>query len=213
MKNPFVIFTAFTKNTNYENIAKTLQQDCRSLQVPFYSLGYDSKDSWVENTMVKPKLILDAWDKLEENFYNLVWIDADARLEGYPKYFKELSDNEIDFSVFQMGAESRVTSGTIFIRLNSKMKEFVSRWNQLCETDKERKGDQHCLRKIIASGIYRQLGVGHKSLPYSYCYIFDDTLRKLAKNIKPLKEKPIIKHMQASRDKRNASQILKNEIG
>jgi hypothetical protein len=154
--------------------------------------------------MVKPKIILQDWEELSYFYNNLIWIDADARLNSYPKYFSELSLEEIDFSVFQMGSIARVTSGTIFIKLSPKMKSFVSEWEIACRNSKERKGDQHCLRKLIEGGTYKRLGIKYKSLPYSYCFIFDDTLRKLEPSIPQLKEDPVITHEQASRNRKNS---------
>jgi len=36
-------------------------------------------------------------------------------------------------------------------------------------------------------------------LPYSYCYVFDDSLRNLAPEIPPLEGDAVIVHTQASR--------------
>jgi hypothetical protein len=207
IQSKFVIVSAYTKRTNYENIIKSLKGDCEKHNIPFSSIGYDPTGSWVENTMLKPKLILQNWDGLSYFYKNLIWIDADARIESFPKYFIELDKQQIDFSIFRMGAFSRVTSGTIFFRLNDKMKEFVTIWNKECLESKERNGDQHCLRNIIAKGIYGKLKVLHKDLPYSYCYVYDDSLRRLSKDIPKLKGNPVIKHMQASRDRNNAKSI------
>lgn len=200
----FVIVSAYTKKTNYENIIKNLEQDCKKFEVPFHKIGYESTGSWVENTMLKPKIILQDWDELSYFYKNLIWIDADARLTKYPKYFSELESEGRDFSIFQMGSFHRVTSGTIFIRLNEKMKSFVSQWENKCKTTTERKGDQHSLRQIIADGIYSTLMVNYKPLPYSYCYVFDDSLRKLSPSIPKLEGEPIVLHTQASRNRKNS---------
>jgi len=204
MLNDFVVVSAFTKKTNYESIIKNLESDCKNLKIPYYFMGYESTGEWVENTMLKPSLILSAWGELKKSYKNLIWIDADARINSYPKYFSRLTEEERDFSVFQMGSLSRVTSGTIFIRISDKMESFVKEWNKLCQEAKNRKGDQQCLRDLIASGIYDYLKINYISLPYSYCYIFDDTLRKLEPKIEPLEEPSVICHMQASRDRKNA---------
>lgn len=201
--NNFLIFSAYTKDTNYENIIINLKNDCARLQIPFISLEYASTGSWVENTMLKPKNILDIWDTASKQFKYIIWIDADARVLSYPKYFSTLIEEDIDFSVFQMGSISRVTSGTIFIKLSDKMREFVEAWLKICQTSKERRGDQHSLRQLIASDIYQIKKIKYTSLPYSYCYVFDDTLRKLEPTIAPLTGEPVIRHEQASRDKRN----------
>lgn len=200
----FVIVSAYTKDTNYAKIIKNLESDCLKLKIPYHFIEYNSVGVWVENTMLKPKIILSDWEELKYFYKNLIWIDADARINSYPKYFSELNDQQKDFSVFQMGSISRVTSGTIFIRLNDKMKEFVESWRDICQTTKQRLGDQQCLRELISKGIYQKLNINYKSLPYSYCYIFDDTLRKLEPKIEPLTGIPVVCHMQASRDRKNA---------
>lgn len=203
MTDDFVIVSAYTKNTNYEKIINNLKGDCQKLDIAFHSIAYDTTGVWVENTMLKPFIILKDWDQLSTKYKNLIWIDADARILQYPKYFMELSNDQIDFSVFQMGSIARVTSGTIFIKLTDKMKGFVQEWNEVCHITKDRKGDQQCLRVLIGSKVYSRLNIKYKPLPYSYCYIFDDTLRKLEPSIPKLTEEPIIRHEQASRNQKN----------
>lgn len=206
MIQDFVVVSAYTKNTNYENIIKNLKQDCLNLNIPNYFIGYGSTGSWVENTMLKPQLLLSVWKELSLFYKNLIWIDADARIMLPPKYFSELSNDNIDFSVFQMGSISRVTSGTIFIKMTEAMRIFINEWKNLCEVTDDRKGDQQCLRNLISCGMYDKLNIKYKPLPYAYCYIFDDVLRKLEPNIPPLTESPVVVHMQASRDRNNAKQ-------
>jgi len=197
----FSIFTFYTKNTPYEEEAKRLTKDCMKIGVPITVLKVSSTGSWVENTMLKPKMILKA---LERTDYDcLVWVDADARMQLYPYFFEKLDRDGTDFSVFQMGSKSRVTSGTIFMRNNDKVKEFVSQWMHVAEKSKERLGDQHALRHLIKKCGYKKFNIKYKPLPYTYCYIFDDSLRHLAPNIKPLNGPAVILHTQASRKYRN----------
>lgn len=195
----FIIVSAYTKETPYELIIKNLEDDCKKINLPFDFLAYASTGSWVENTMLKPKLIIELLEKNKSKFKNIVWVDADARIMSEPKYFMQLSKEQIDFSVFQMGSMSRVTSGTIFIKNKENVIKFITEWKTRCSTDLERRGDQHILRKLIKDNGYQKYKIIFKSLPYSYCYVFDDSLRKLAPNIKSIEGLPVIKHMQASR--------------
>lgn len=193
----FSILTYYTKNTPYEEEAKRLKEDCKHFNIPINILKPKSCGSWVENTMIKPKMILTMMKKLKEDC--LIWLDADARIRIYPHFFRKLDQEGYDFSVFQMGKKSRITSGTIFLRNNKKVQSFVKRWKDICETTKDRRGDQHCLRELIKRESYKKYNIKYISLPYSYCYIFDDSLRTLAPSIKPLDEDPVIVHTQASR--------------
>jgi len=193
----FCIFTYYTKNTPYVQEAKKLQKDCKKLGVPFVKASVNPQGSWVENTMIKPKVILKA---LQTTKYDcLVWIDADGRLKSYPSLFDKFDKNGVNFGVFQMGSKSRITSGTIFMRNNNRVRAFVQDWEELCRISHERLGDQHCLRALIDMNGYKIYKIKYKPLPYSYCYIYDDSLRQLAPKIPKLEGEPVILHTQASR--------------
>jgi hypothetical protein len=202
----FIIVSAFTKKTNYENIIKNLEKDCLFLKVPHILLGYDTTGKWVENTMLKPFLLLGVLEKIKD-YKNLIWIDADARLLSYPTYFGELDRTNVDLALFQMGSRTRVASGTIFIKNNNNMKIFLEKWWALCKNDKVRSGDQKCLRDLLKTKVCNELKIKYSNMPYSYCYIYDDTLRKLEPSIPKLNDTPVICHMQASRDKKNAQRF------
>lgn len=193
----FTIFSFYTISTPYSREIQNLQKDCKNLSIPFMKVGTQPTGKWVENTMLKPSLILKAMDKCKTEV--LVWVDADARIKSYPTFFDELEKEKIDFSVFQMGSQSRITSGTIFMRVCPKIRTLLEAWAWMCKTSKERLGDQHELRKVIKRGAYKQIGLKYKALPYSYCFIFDDSLRNLSPSISPLEGDPVILHTQASR--------------
>jgi len=197
----FRIFTYYTENTPYEQEADNLQRDCERLKIAFEKFAVPSTGEWVENTMIKPTQISVALDCFSSS--NIVWIDADARIKSYPHIFDEYENDGIDFSVFQMGSQKRVTSGTIFMRNVPKVREFIHDWRLECRQCMDRIGDQHCLRKLIKREGYKKYDIKYRSLPYSYCYIFDDSLRRLAPNIPPLEGEPVVVHTQASRKYRN----------
>jgi hypothetical protein len=202
MKKNFIIFSSYTIGTSYEKIIKNLESDCNKLKIPFISTSYNSTGSWVKNTMLKPTLILRDWSFLSKVYESLVWVDADARIKSYPDVFDKFIQEDIDFSVFQMGSISRVTSGTIFMRLTDKVKKFVMLWQRLCDIQKTPIGDQKELRELISKGFYSTLNIKYKALPYSYCYIFDDTLKRLEPKIPSLVGEPVILHMQESRNQK-----------
>ena len=199
----FEVFTFYTTNTPYEAEAELLQQDCKRLNIPFRKAATTSTGRWVENTMLKPSIILSELLRAKDEFDCIVWVDADARINSYPQVFADYDKEGIDFSVFQMGSRSRITSGTIFMRNNSSVQNFLRDWCTECYMSEERLGDQHSLRSLIRKKGYERYNINYKALPYSYCYIFDDSLRLLSPEIPPLKSDPVIVHTQASRKYRN----------
>ena len=198
----FNIFTYYTKNTPYKEEALSLKKDCKQFGVPFSCAVVKSQGKWVENTMIKPKIILKGLSSSKHDC--MIWIDADARLKSYPSLFDKLDQLGVDFAVFQMGSKSRITSGTIFMRNNKRVKAFIKDWMLLCKNTTIRLGDQHCLRDLINMGGYNTHKIVYKPLPYSYCFIFDDSLRQLAPHIPPLQGNPVVVHTQASRRYRGA---------
>jgi len=201
----FRLLSYYTQNTLYEEEIQKLRNDCKQLSVPLTITSTMSVGSWVENTMRKPYMILRAWDEIPTKA--IVWVDADARIKKYPSYFDELYLDNIDFSVFQMGSQSRITSGTIYMKKSPHVKKFIERWWELCQIDKERLGDQHTLRKLIKNEGYAKYNIKYRPLPYEYCYIYDDSLRKLAPNINPiLNEDVVVLHTQASRKVKKSEQ-------
>lgn len=193
----FCIFSFYTKDTPYEDEIQILESSCRNLKVPFFKRSIGSSGKWVNNTMYKPQLILEFMEQTK--YESIVWIDADGILKSYPQLFLQYLSDKVDLSVFRMGSQSRVTSGTIYLSNNDRVKSFVDIWKTFCEKTTKPLGDQDCLRRILKKGYDKKFELKREDLPYSYCYVFDDSLRTIAPNIDPLDTSPVIIHNQASR--------------
>jgi hypothetical protein len=193
----FCVFSFYTENTPYEDEIHILETSCRNLKIPFQKSSIPSSGKWVNNTMHKPKLILEFMEKTK--YDAVVWVDADGVFKEYPQLFVQYLSDKVDFAVFRMGSRYRVTSGTIYLANNDRVKSFVNTWKEFCEGTKKPLGDQACLRKIIKKGYVSEYQLKREDLPYSYCYVFDDSLRMLSDEIEPLQTSPVIIHNQASR--------------
>lgn len=193
----FCVFSFYTKDTPYEDEIRILEASCKNLKVPFAKRSIGTSGKWVNNTMFKPQLILEFMEQTK--YEAVIWIDADGVVKQYPQLFLQYLSDKVDFSVFRMGSRSRVTSGTIYLANNDRVKSFVSKWQEFCEKTKQPLGDQDCLRRIIKKGYVSEFELHREDLPYSYCYVFDDSLRMMSNEIPPLETSPVIIHNQASR--------------
>jgi len=175
---PFIICAFYTIKTSYETEIENLKESCKLLSLQTYIRGYDTRGAWVKNCAIKPEFIYEAM--VSNPDYNIVYVDADARIQQYPKLFEEMT---AEIAVhYKDGKE--LLSGTIFIQNTQAMREFIKNWIEM-QVVRSTVWDQQVLQMCINR--YHPVV---EDLPPSYTQIFD----LMAKH-----GKPVIEHFQASR--------------
>jgi len=193
---PFIIVGYFTKGTFYEEHTQTLVESLELYDIPYYIEGIESLGDWYKNVNYKPTFIKRMMEKFPD--CNIVYVDCDAKLFGWPKLFGEIEANIavhlFDKSHFNKSLQGfEVLSGTIFLSNTDETYELVKSWEKLCK-EKPHQFDQKSLEKILNGNFY--------NLPEAYCMIC---------NILKPAAKAIIVHYQASRKiRRNGGKILKS---
>ncbi|KKL61706.1 hypothetical protein LCGC14_2192630 [marine sediment metagenome] len=199
-----IIYISFYTEGYYENVMNShLLPSLLLFNLPYYILPMENKHNWHENTKQKISFILKA---LKENYpIPLVWIDADGKIEDYPKLFYEIP-KEYDIGVHtldwkeQYGKEgSELLSGTVFLRNNEKTEQLVELWAKYA--DESSGWEQRALEKAI-----KDLKIKVYELPRTYCYI---TTIPSGKPPKVIIDNPIISHWQVSRKVKKNKELLK----
>jgi len=199
-KNPsFRIVSFMTKNTVYEKVLKEyLGSTVGDLKVPYIFYAMNNEGSWIKNVAMKPRVILQALEQFPEN---IVFLDADSKIECFPTLFNEippefdLAAHYLDWNAWygytEKSPRKELLSGTMFFRNTEKVKKLVKKWaaDASAHTIWEQKLLQNILqREKTAYRVY--------DLPLSYCYI-----RTLPNGSEPKVkvDKIVISHYQVSR--------------
>lgn len=143
-------------------------------------------DEWKNVTDLKPRIILESLEKYKEP---VLYLDADAFVhEDLEAYFSQKScDMAVNFIDRKDGSE-QILAGTIYFDYNEKVIEFIKIWMQLL-VDFPELHDQQTLQKAVEE-FDHELDIFR--LSSAFTYIFDKDY--------PDAQKPIIEHMQASRE-------------
>jgi len=190
-KSPkFLVIGYFTKNTNYQNLANNLTQTLESLGLPYHLEAIEDLGSWEKNTHYKAYFIK---QMLESQTKDLLYVDVDALFKQYPKLIDEL-DCDLAYRTEDFRWRSdEALSGTIFLKNNERVKEFVNRWIQLNEARPAERMKPETWEQKNMQTAHRELGVSYFNLPPEYTCIFDHT-KAMFPNIQP-----VIEHYQESR--------------
>ena len=161
---------------------------------------YEDKYTWQQATQLKSKYIL---EKLKEyDGTPVVYLDADALIHQYPALFDSFEQDvalayfRLTFNPWFAGRKkNELISATLYFgNKGDDSKDLVAHWIQQCKENKNT-WDQTVLQNIVDGKTgFRQVKYG--SLPFSYCYIFDST-------IKDFDGSPVISQTQASREFRD----------
>lgn len=143
----------------------------------------DSLNSWELNCQQKALFIK---EKLQELNTPVVWLDADARLNGHLKLFDDAPKFFIDLAVHFRG--TRLLSGTLYWANNPLTHQLVDEWISYHDGD-EQVWDQISLKKTLNT---TELNPRIGRLPIGYCQKFDEPEP-------PLEDATVI-HMQSSRE-------------
>jgi len=192
-------------NTEYSNIiASYLMPSLNDFyKIPAKIYPIESIGTWKKNTNLKPTIIEKA---LEEINTDIVILDADCRINEYPKLFDEIPE-QYDMAVFYLPwgewyghseGKEELCSGTLFFRNRLICKQLVWAWKIEAQSINNHLNDQQVLQNLLNKEfpdikIYK--------LPYEYCWI-----NSMPNGNKPFVKKPnnvVIEHFQVSRDLRN----------
>jgi hypothetical protein len=150
-------------------------------------VGTGGKGNWAANCAMKPGFIL---RKLEEHAPRpVVWVDADAQVQSFPKLFLTL---KADVAACRWSWPDRdlteTLSGTLYVAQSERARTFLKLWRDSCESHGAAPDQPYLQRSIEAVE-----GLESHNLPVPYCFIFD-----IHAGFFPWMT-PVIKHFQHSR--------------
>ncbi len=184
--NNFTVISYYTKDTPYEQEAKTLINSLQKFDIKYDIVRVVNKGSWVKNCAYKAEFCL---SMLSKHKSPIVWIDCDAVILRYPTLFNELSD--YDVAVHYRNRITRpkeLLSGTVYFNYTFESLKVIAYWVVECLTDEnlwDQKALSRAINKIDNLKLY--------TLPASYVKIFD-AVDMICEN-----NEPVIIHNQASR--------------
>ena len=177
----FIVVAYYTKNTGYEEEVKHLVASLDNHKLKRDISGIESQGDWQANTHFKPYFIK---QMLTKHFpSNLLYLDADARVEQHPKLLDSAS---YDIGVHYKDNKELLGS-MLYLRNNGKIFELIERWITCCFAQPQI-WDQKILQYVIQESEDLNLIIEH--LPATYCQIFD-LMRSAGE--------PVIQQFQASR--------------
>jgi hypothetical protein len=156
---------------------------------------YDDLGDWASNTQLKPHCLWEACCMFPED--NIVWLDADARVEGPIPLFDDLEDMEVDIAHGYLSYKgvSETLSGTIWLRNQPHVRGLLVEWQRALAGSKRH--DQLGLADAIKKAGHH---IRSTHLPPEYCCIFDHPLHR------GLANKSVV-HYQKSRVMRRQRKI------
>lgn len=198
---PLKYVSFYSIDTIYEKLYHThLLPTLKLWNLSYWVKGIKNRGNWADNSCQKPAIILEALNKYLK--HNIVWVDVDAKIKGYPLLLGILNlYNDCDIAVHYLSWEDHygrpsdkgkreLIDGTIYIRNNKKMREFIKKWKQN-STDKN---INH--QKVLERMLEKRKDIKVYNLPREYCYIETTSFGK--KPAIPIKNS-VICHYQASR--------------
>ena len=185
-KNDIVYVSMFTHGSPYEKEIKVLNASLNKYKLFYEIVAIRPQGSWIKNTQMKPKIILDAMEKHNKD---VVWVDADAEILSQPEFFDTL-DADLSFHTltWHEGTPNEFQEmlvGTVYFKNNPKIKSFLRQWTAL--NNKFNRPDGETFQMLLTEDKYLK----KVDLPAEYVRIFDS---EQMKDINP-----IIVHNQASR--------------
>ena len=154
------IISFYTDDWEYPRHAKRLRAECGSLGIDNYIVELPSTGSYLKNTCLKPRFILDCLMKFKEP---VLWIDVDASILDYPHLAGIL---EVDFAA-RMMAEDRARTwhvGTMWFNYTQAMVIFLESWIE----NTGKLSDESALEKTWSDNGWM---LTTHSLPPEYFYI------------------------------------------
>ena len=181
-----IVFISFFTE-GYEDVADKLIASLK-LQGLIYDVEFvHTKGAWLKNVQFKPSFILKMLKKYAKADA-VVWIDADAIVNHYPKL---LFDMNCDMAVHHKDGRE-LLSGTMYWAVNDRSQKALESWIAQCKKEPDQ-WEQRVLQHMMKANLLPKLVVGE--LPTDYCKIFDSWERA----DRGRKVIPIIEHFQHSR--------------
>lgn len=192
----------YTKDTPYEKVIQTyLIPSLKRWNLKYDIKAIKNQGSWQANTHFKAKFIK---KMLLKHKQAIIFLDADATIEKYPKLFNILNReySEIDIGLHYLDwykfwrrvngqKKKEALSGTLYLNYNKKVLQFLDEWIE--ENNRNFAWEQKNMQWILRTW-KKKLKI--YNLPPEYCCIilFNGNLPKHY-----LTEKPVIVHHQVSR--------------
>lgn len=190
----FIITSFYTVNTGYEKEVVHLIASLVQQKIEYDISGIESLGSWDANTKYKPVHLLKILDKYPDS--NVVWLDADAILYGYPALFENIEEDLGVHYLVHPPRPPELLTGTMFLRNNERIRKLLDVWIKGCQLDP--RWEQKILQDIVNKKTIPGLTV--YTLPPQYCKIFD-TMRATPN--------PIVEHYQYSRKvRKNGGKLI-----
>ncbi|SEQ91925.1 Nucleotide-diphospho-sugar transferase [Amphritea atlantica] len=194
-----IVIGFYTTDPVYSSAYELLARSLRRVghQYDFRSFP---PNEWKMMTDLKARIVLESLEKYKEP---VLYIDADAFVhENMEEYFNDIKCDMAVNVINKKDGSEELLSGTIYFDYSSKVIEFVKLWMRLIEENPSLI-DQQNLQKAVEEYDH---GLKIHRLSAAYTYIFDRQYVDV--------DKPIIEHLQASREIycRKEMQSFKNRL-
>jgi len=141
--------------------------------------GLPDKNSWRNNTGMKPSFILNCMDRFHK--WNIIYVDIDAKIRAYPVWF----DTVVEDFAANTQARKELLSGTLYFANNPRVRAIVVKW-----VEKQERLMHVFDQKNLENVIKDDETITVAELPPAYVQIFD---------LMAHHGEPVIEHFQASR--------------
>ena len=183
---PHFAIIASCYTPEYKELADRLRESCKELKLTSLIREKECQGSWLKNTKLKPRYILDLM-VLNPDF-DFVWVDADAVIRKDPVLFEDIAE---DIGVYHKEDTKELLTGTIFFKNNRNTLRFLLEWDRQCRIMEDKTSQKAFEHLIWHAGKLQGFKGSIRYLPVEYCCIFDVKERAECD--------PVIEHFQASR--------------
>lgn len=153
----------------YTEIVKNLIKSLKKFKIPYDIEPMEDKGNWVANTYEKCKFIR---RKLDEHKGTIIWLDADAVVKKYPKYFDIIEEDVAVYIKRHTRLWGEIISGLVYLKNTPHVKQLVDWWIKLCREDKDRtQREQYHMEEAIKEFFLLKHWVTVFFLPTSYSVI------------------------------------------
>lgn len=178
------IVAYYTSDDIYHEHFLILKKNLQGFNLDYFFKKIEP-NSWLSVTSFKPKFIKNCLDQFQDD---ILYIDIDCIIHNdISVYFNELDEN---IHIAAHKNEDELLSGVVFFRDSKQSQKILDMWIEGMEKNPS-VWDQKVLERIIKDN-----DIQFYNLPVSFLYIFDKS------KIDHPNLKPVIEHLQASREKK-----------